>query len=119
VRRTTGSGLRLLVISLFTMVAAVVFVRPAVAAGMSAEKDCEPSGIKRWYCDVTVTGGVAPYSYSWADLQNAAILKDDGWLVSGQCFNTSVVVKVQVTVTDSTGAQLVSTLIGPCSSKPA
>lgn len=118
-RRITGSGLRLLMISLFTMVAVVVFVRPAVAAGMSAQKDCEPSGIKRWFCDVTVTGGVAPYSYDWIDVQNAAILKNDGWLVSGQCFNTSIVVKLQVTVTDSTGAQLVVALTGPCSSKPA
>ena len=110
---------RLLLASVFALVAATVAVRPAVASTMSAINDCEPTGVARFYCDVTVSGGVAPYSYAWIDVREAAITKNDGWLVSGQCFSFKVTYELQVTVTDSTGAQLVDQLSGVCSTMPA
>ena len=110
---------RLLLIGLFAMAAATMSVQPAAASTISVANDCEPAGIARFYCDVTVSGGVAPYGYAWIAERNAAIINNNGWLVSGRCFSFTVDYELQVTITDSTGAQLVDQLSGVCSSKPA
>jgi hypothetical protein len=114
-----GRGKLLLLVGFFAVAAVAASARPAAASTMSAQNDCEPSGVEQYYCDVTVSGGVAPYSYSWVVVRNASITVNHGWLVSGRCFNTTMTLELQVTVTDSTGAQLVDSLSGPCSGGPA
>lgn len=107
-------GRRLLAIGVLTVIAAAGSAIPAVA--MTGGFQCD-SGNSHFICDISTSGGTAPYSYSWVVLRNATITHDNGSDVVGTCF-AGVTTKLQVTVTDSTGTQVVIQPVIGCSSGP-
>jgi gliding motility-associated-like protein len=76
----------------------LVISQPAAALGFAAEtiSDVSCYGLNDGAIDLTVTGGTAPYSFSWAD---GASSEDRGSLVAGT---------YAVVVTDASGCQISS-----------
>jgi hypothetical protein len=88
----------------FLTVAAFGVGTPAHAAGLSAVAHCSSSGGGHFVCVATVSGGTAPYAYSWTPIYNAVIRNGaNSQVVSGLCtVNRSST--LGLTVTDHTGA---------------
>ncbi|WP_194909513.1 hypothetical protein [Catenulispora rubra] len=84
--------------------AAFGIATPAHATSLYASADCSSSGGGHFVCVATVTGGTAPYAYSWTPIYNAAIRGGaNGQVVIGVC-DVNRQGSLDLTVTDSTGA---------------
>src|SRR2546423_5999177 len=96
----------LLLAPLLTAVGAVDIAAavPARAAALSTTPDCESSGGGHFTCFSGVSGGTAPYTFSWQPVTNAAITSSTtGSLIRGAC-TVNRFSNVKLTVTDATGA---------------
>lgn len=73
---------------------------------------CE-SGLSHFHCDAVVSGGIAPYTYSWQALTNAAITSSatNPWM-TGSC--TGSWFTVQVTVRDSVDTTVIQSFGTTC-----
>lgn len=82
---------------------------PAHAAGLDATADCSSSGGGHFVCVATVSGGTAPYAYSWTPIYNAVIRNGaNSQVMTGLC-DVNHQSAVGLTVTDSTGASTTTT----------
>ncbi|MEY9931249.1 hypothetical protein ABH926_005898 [Catenulispora sp. GP43] len=95
--------------------AALGLASPAHAAGLSAIAHCSSSGGGHFVCAATVSGGTAPYAYSWTPVYNAVITHGaNGQVVTGLC-TVDLESTLSLTVSDSTGASTTTTGALTCS----
>jgi len=84
--------------------AAFSVATPAHATALYATATCSSSGGGHFVCVATVTGGTAPYAYSWTPIYDAAIRSGaNSQVVIGLCDVNHQAV-LGLTVTDSAGA---------------
>lgn len=78
--------------------------------------DCD-SGNAHFACDSYVSGGTAPYSYTWQAISNAIFTPTNSPGIYGSC-TSGQQFKVKVTVQDSVGATATATRGRQCRSEP-
>ena len=84
--------------------AAFTIATPAHATALYAEATCSSSGGGHFLCVATVTGGTAPYAYTWSPIVNTAIRNGaHSQVMTGFC-EVNHQGAVDLTVTDATGA---------------
>ncbi|MEY9856075.1 hypothetical protein ABH935_001679 [Catenulispora sp. GAS73] len=97
-RRATVPLAALLTATAFTV------ATPAHATALDATASCSSSGGGHFVCVATVSGGTAPYAYSWTPIYNAVIRNGaNSQVMIGLC-DVNRQSAVDLTVTDSTGA---------------
>ena len=98
-------------VPLAALVAATAFGvgTPAHASGLSADASCDSSGNGHFVCVATVSGGTAPYAYTWTPVYNAVIrVGAHSSVVTGLC-DVNHGSTLDLTVTDATGASTSTT----------